>query len=118
MFGSHAGARGRWYAGHYAALVAKFGPFDPMVRQFAGSVAALWSEWRSDTVAVEEAERARRNGKGRRPSVQAVARLKKRAGLSWGSYDAALRRLEGMAADRPFDPATWFDRGERKGMDG
>jgi len=97
MFKSHTGARGHWYREHYRALQQKHGPFDPVAREYAGAVAAWWVEFRTDTLALESAEQERREGKGRRPSTSAVARLKKRAGLSWGSYDAALRRLELLA---------------------
>lgn len=102
MFRSHQGQRGAWFREAYRGLEARLaGPFDAVTRQYAAGVSALWVEWRSDKLAQEEAERARQAGRGRRPSVQEIARLKKRAALSWGSYDAALRRLEELAAKRP-----------------
>lgn len=94
MFRRHRGPRGYWFRAHYRALEGKHGPFDPVTREYAGAVAAWWVEFRGDELALEEADHARREGKGRRPSTSAIARLKKRAGLSWGSYDAALKRLE------------------------
>lgn len=100
MFRNHAGLAGRWFREHYTALEQRLGPFDPVSRQYAGAAAALWVTFRQDTTALDEAERARRQGKGRRPSTSAIARLKKRQGLSWQSYDAALRRLEELAARR------------------
>lgn len=101
MFRSHKGHKGHWFREHYRALETRLGAFDPVCRDYAGGVAALWCEYRSDTFALEQAETARLEGKGRRPSNQAIARLKKRAALSWGSYDAALRRLEDLMAKRP-----------------
>ena len=100
MFGNHHGAAGKWYSQHYAALLKQLGPFDGVTRAYAGAAAALWVTFKQDTQALIDAERARRQGRGRRPSTQAIARLKKRQGLSWGSYDAALRRLEVLAAQR------------------
>ena len=101
MLGRHDGAAGRWYHAHYRALAQQLGPFDDVTRAYAGSTAALFVTFKRDTEALVDAERARHAGKGRRPSNQAIARLKKRQGLSWGSYDAALRRLQEMAASRP-----------------
>src|SRR5438093_12648356 len=98
MFQRHSGVKGHWFRSHFRALEQRLGPFDPVTRQYAGAAAVLWCEFRRDTLALEEAEAARREGKGRRPSTSAIARLKKRAALTWGSYDAALRRLEELAA--------------------
>jgi hypothetical protein len=100
MFSNHKGARGHWFREHYRALEQRLGTFDSVCREYAGAVAALWCEFRSDTLALEAAEKARDEGQGRRPSAQMIARLKKRAALSWGSYDAALRRLEELMAKR------------------
>jgi hypothetical protein len=101
MFTNHKGAKGSWFRDHYRALEQRLGAFDSVCREYAGAVAALWCEFRTDTLALESAEKARNEGQGRRPSTQAIARLKKRAALSWGSYDAALRRLEDLMAKRP-----------------
>ena len=100
MFKSHGGARGRWFREQFGALEARFGLFDSVARHYAAGVAVLWCDFRQDTLALEEAENARRKGRGRRPSTQAVARLKRRQGLSWGSYDSALRRLEELMVTR------------------
>jgi hypothetical protein len=55
------------------------------------------------------AEAARRKGRGRRPNVQAIERLRKRAGLQAGDYRAALERLErlcgGPRVAKPMDIA-------------
>lgn len=101
MFSSHKGAKGHWFREHFRAIEMRLGSFDPVCRDYAGGVAALWCEYRTDVLSLEVAETARADGHGRRPSVQAIARLKKRAALSWGSYDAALRRLEELMAKRP-----------------
>jgi hypothetical protein len=101
MFRNHLNVRGVWYREHYKALDQRLGPFDQVSREYAGAVAALWCEFRGDTLALEAAELARREGQGRRPSTQAIARLKKRAALSWGSYDQALVRLEALTVNRP-----------------
>jgi hypothetical protein len=101
MFRSHAGAKGRWFREHYRALDARLGPFDSVCREYAAGTCVMLCEFKTDTLALEAAEHARRDGHGRRPSTQAIARLKKRTALSWGSYDAALRRLEELVAKRP-----------------
>lgn len=56
--------------------------------------------FRYDTLVLEEAQHARHNGQGRRPSQSMIVRLEKRQGLSWASYDAALKRLEELASAR------------------
>ena len=100
MYRRHTGARGHWFRAHYKALGERLGPFDAVTREYAGAVATWWVEFRTDTLALEAAEEARLNGKGRRPSTQAIARLKKRSGLTWSSYNAALQRLEDLAHKR------------------
>lgn len=102
MFRNHAGARGVWFRECFRALEKRLGPFDTdaVLRHYAGAASVLWCEFRTDTFAVERAEDERRTGRGRRPSVQAVARLKKRAALTWNSYDSAVQRLEALAAGR------------------
>jgi hypothetical protein len=107
LLGYHGGVTGRWFQAQYVALERRLGPFDPILRNYAGAIAALWVTFRQDATALQDAERARRQGRGRRPSTQAISRLKKRQGLSWGSYDAALRRLEELAAQRrPQNPVA------------
>jgi hypothetical protein len=96
MLGNHIGRSGRWYDEHFRALKSKFGPFDPMLRSYAGSVSALYVGWRESTEAVARGQWLRQKGKGRRPSVAQIERLKRRQGLAWISYDAALRRFQEM----------------------
>jgi hypothetical protein len=52
---------------------------------------------RLDTITLERAQRERETGKGRRPSAAAIRALEKRQGLSWQSYDSALKRLQELA---------------------
>jgi hypothetical protein len=94
QFGDHAGYSSRWYSEHFKALKTRLGPFDGISLQYAGATAVLWVTFKHDTRALEEAQRQRAKGKGRRPSASAIARLEKRQGLAWQSYDSALRRLE------------------------
>src|SRR5437870_11707474 len=100
MFARHDRAAAQWYGRHFRELADKLGPFDSVTRTYAGAVAALWVTFRRDTITLEDAQRARQAGRGRRPSTSAIIRLEKRQGLSWGSYDAALRRLEELSASR------------------
>ena len=107
LLGFHGGTRGRWYAGHFQALSHRLGPFkESAVREYAGAVAVAWVGWREATEALTEAQRLRRDGKGRRPSTAQLARLQRRQGLQWQTYDQALRRLEELARGNghPRDP--------------
>ena len=79
------------------ALAQRYGPFDAFSRQYASSVAALFVEYRSATEALHDAQRQRREGKGRRPNQQMIDRLQKRAGLCWDSYDRALTKLQELS---------------------
>lgn len=95
MFREHSGTRAGWFRAGYAGLADRFGPFvDEATRAYASGVAALFVTFRQDTVALDDAVRARQQGRGRRPSASAITRLEKRQGLSWHSYDRALQRLE------------------------
>lgn len=100
MFSYHGGTLGRWYSQQFAALLARFGPFDAMTAAYAASVSALFVTFKADSAALNLALEARRHGKGRRPNATAIARLEKRQGLAWQSYDSALRRLEELAPNR------------------
>lgn len=93
LLGHHGGRRGRWFDEHYRDLARRYAPFDPMLRNYAGSLAALWVAWRESTEAVIAAQEVRQEGKGRRPSVAQIERLKRRQGLAWISYDGALKRF-------------------------
>jgi hypothetical protein len=106
MLVSHAGVRGHQFRTQYAALQARFGPFDGIGLQYASSAAALFVEWLNAQHDLDQARRQRERGLGRRPSVAAIRSLQKRAGLAWGNYDASLRRLEELtrATQHTSDP--------------
>lgn len=97
MLGHHGGRRGRWFDEHYRNLIGRFGSLDGVLRDYAGGLATLWIAWREATEALVVAQEARRKGKGRRPSVAQIERLKNRQGKAWDAYDSALRRFEGLA---------------------
>lgn len=101
VLGNHGGARGKSFDAHYRALRARLGPFDGVTRDYASATAAAFVAYLDAEVAVTRATRLRDGGRGRRPSVQALERLRRRQGLSWGTFDGALRRLEELAASRP-----------------
>jgi hypothetical protein len=82
---------------HFHALKAKLGPFDAVTRAYAQAATAMWWSFAQATMELGDLEAKRRTGRGRRPSVQAVERLRKRQGVAFQSYDAALKRLEELA---------------------
>lgn len=82
---------------HWRSLKAKYGPFDGPTRAYAQAVTAMWWSFAQATMELAELEAKRRTGRGRRPSVQAIERLRKRQGVAFQSYDAALARLEAFA---------------------
>ena len=106
MYPTHGGARGRSFGAHYTGLVERFGPFDAFLRTYASGVSALWVEFQTSTQLLEETERARAEGKGRRPSAARLSHLKKRQGLAWQTYDAAVRRLEELCSRRVTSPVA------------
>jgi hypothetical protein len=85
--------------GHYAALAGRF-PLDALGRDYAASVATLWALWRAAAEDLEDAQRRRREGRGRRPSRAMILRHQRQMGRAWLLYDPALRRLEELAAER------------------
>lgn len=94
MYQRHTGRAGMWYRHHFHALDQQLGPFSELGRAYAGAAAALWVTFRQDTIALEEAQQARRLGKGRRPSTSLIVRLEKRQWSSSQTYDSALVRLK------------------------
>jgi hypothetical protein len=73
---------------------------DSVTLAYAQAVVAMWWSFAQSTMELAELEAKRRAGRGRRPSVQAIERLRKRQGVAFQSYDAALRRLEELAGRR------------------
>lgn len=96
LLGSHAGAEGKAYRKCFDALAGDLGPFTPLQTLEAGRVAAAWVALVAATRALNAAQRARRLGKGRRPSVTAVEKLARRQGLADGSYGTALDKLQAL----------------------
>ena len=101
MLGDHRGASGRAYTGHFKALVDRYAPLDSLMRAQAGIAAAAFVVLVQATGRLQLATKARQAGRGRRPNAQAIARMEKRVGLAQSSHEAAVRRLEEMAAKRP-----------------
>ncbi len=97
LLGDHRSREGQIYRAHFAALEKRWGPFDELGQQYAGAVAAAWLEWLQAGKALALARQQRDRGRGRRPSAGGISRLQRRQGLSWATYDQALRRLQALA---------------------
>ncbi|MBI4589508.1 MAG: hypothetical protein HY725_11760 [Candidatus Rokubacteria bacterium] len=110
MMGNHSGWHGRRYRRVYLDFLAELGPFGDLARMEAARVAALRVQLEVATAALVDAQRSRRDGKGRRPSVQAVERAARRAGLADGSYSQALDKLRELAGERRPTPDELLDR--------
>jgi hypothetical protein len=83
----------------YRALEKRHGgAFDESVVPYAVAAIELHGQFLRASRLLRTAEAQRMNGKGRRPSAAAVERLRRRQGLSLGSWDQAMRRLEELAA--------------------
>ena len=67
-------------------------------------MALLWVQLQAASHALIQAQRARRTGKGRRPSVQQVERLARRQGLADGSYAQGLAKLRELVARNSHHP--------------
>ena len=117
LLGHHGGRKGKWYAEHYQDLGHRFGPFDSMLRNYAGSVAALWVAWREATEAVVQGQRLRQKGKGRRPSAAQIERMKRRQGLAWLSYDRSLERFGELVSQKGNDKQDLAADLARQGLD-
>lgn len=87
-------------------LKAKYGPFDSVTRSYAQAATAMWWSFAQATDELRQAEEKRRSGKGRRPSAQAVERLRKRQGVAFNTWDQALTRLEQLASRARRTPET------------
>ena len=84
----------------FAALETELGPLSPLARREAWRAAALGVECEAAMLALAEARRERRTGKGRKPSPRDVERLARRAGLANLTYAGAVDRLRAMAGPR------------------
>jgi len=83
---------------HYDGLRQRYELTDRVTLDFAAGVASAYGSWRAVTAQLTATERLRVTGKGRRPSAQAVERLRRRQGLEWSKYESALRPLEELAS--------------------
>jgi len=86
-------SNGKAYRRAYAALAETFQLDTALLRLEAGRVAALRVQMETTILTLAEAQRARRDGKGRRPNLREIERLSRRAGFADGTYTLALDRL-------------------------
>src|SRR5437879_1016206 len=98
LLGHHGDSIGRRYRRVYDALEGELGPFTVLQRLEAGRVAVCYVQLEAATSALVEAQRHRRNGKGRRPNLEQIERLARRQGLADGSYSQALDKLKELTA--------------------
>jgi len=110
--GSHKGAPGARYSRHFRALESRWGPFDPIAREYAAAVSALFVAFRSATETLQAAQATRERSGNRRPHPKELERLKKRQGMAFRSYDQALTRLEALSggAKKPMNVAEVLAR--------
>ncbi len=104
LLGRQDGFEGRTYRRAYDALEAEYGPFSALARLEAGRVALLWVQLQAASHGLVEAQRRRRLGKGRRPSIQQVERFARRQGLADGSYAQGLTKLRELVARNSHHP--------------
>ena len=97
LFHGDAQAARRRKRAHYRRLLDRFGPLVGIARDYAVAETEMWFVFAlvSEELAAAQAKRA--NCRGRRPSVQAVERLRKRQGVAFESWNTALGRLDELA---------------------
>ncbi|MDP3767752.1 MAG: hypothetical protein Q8S13_07035 [Dehalococcoidia bacterium] len=97
---------------HLAGLRQRYGIVDRIAADYAAGTAAAYASWHLVTGLLVATEQLRATGKGRRPSSQAVERLRRRQGLEWKKYESALKRLEELTAKnrKPKSLAEELDR--------
>ena len=100
LLGHHGGADGKAYRRAFDALATDFRLDSPLLRFEGGRVAALRVEFEAAMLALADARRKRRTGKGRRPNTKLVEQLARRAGLADNSYVQALGKLRDLVAER------------------
>jgi hypothetical protein len=85
----------------YRMLRRRYGPFnDVLTKDWARlTVETWWTATAASEAAMAETLK-RRDGKGRRPPLQAIDRRLKRQGLGVGTFDSMLHRLEELAGRR------------------
>ncbi len=93
VYPDHRRGEARECSGHFQDLAQRFDLSDALARRLAIGASVAWASWRRVTRELHQVQAARENGRGRRPSAQAVERLRRRQALQWSSYDAALKRL-------------------------
>lgn len=107
VFGNHGGHEGHIYRHCYEGLAATYGPFESEHLKFEAARAALaMMQLQTATAALVDLQRARRTGKGRRPSLRDVERAARRQGLADNTFASAMSRLEQVVAAINRKPRT------------
>lgn len=100
LYGDGHTADARAFCRGWAALEQRLGvALEPFLTETAAAV-EFGLQWQDVTGELRQAQEARQRGKGRRPTASRIASLRKRQGLSWQSYDQAVRRLEELVAPK------------------
>jgi|SRR5882724_9441606 len=112
MLGRHDGWEGRAFGRARDDLMAEFSLSTGVLKFEASRVAMLRVQLEAANRALVEAQRTRRDGRGRRPSPRQIERLSRRLGLADNSYAQAFERLREMATvqRRPPTPAEVLHR--------
>jgi hypothetical protein len=100
VMGNHRGWRGKAFGAHYRALAETFDLSSSLARHEASRTASRWVAWLSSRGVLEEAERQRATGKGRRPGTRELGQLRKREELSDMAYVKSRESLEKLAPRR------------------
>ena len=82
---------------HYQQAVNRFGVLTGLTRDLAIAETELWWVFTEASQELAHVETKRRHGRGRRPNVAAIEKLRRRQGIAFQSWDAALKRLEELA---------------------
>ena len=94
VMADHRTAEGCRLKALYLSLVQQFGPFTPFLAYEAAGVAMTALQYEKATQELTKLQVSRRRGRGRRPSLRDVERAARRQALNYGTYAAAVRRLE------------------------
>lgn len=93
---NHRSVEGQRYHAYYAALARTFDLSGPLGRLEASRTALRHVRWLEASRALREAEAARRDGKGRRPSaarIRSLIKIEQREDMKLTAALAALERL-------------------------